>query len=79
MSNRKIVDAGLKPDFQKGAIGTAEQAAEKLKFGTSGAKALTEKKGLIAALKRCATSKSVFFRKLQSQGSPTAVALPFLL
>jgi hypothetical protein len=41
-----------------------KQFAEKLKFGTSGAKALTEKKGLIAALKRCATSKSGFFRKL---------------
>jgi hypothetical protein len=29
-----------------------------------GAKGLTEKKGLIAALKRCAASKSGFFRKL---------------
>jgi hypothetical protein len=36
----------------------------KTQFGTSGAKALIEKKGLIAALKRCATSKSGFFRKL---------------
>jgi hypothetical protein len=49
--------------FENWHASAAKQFAEKFKFGTSGAKALTEKKGLIAALKRCATSKSGFFRK----------------
>jgi hypothetical protein len=38
----------------------AKQFAEKLGLGTSGAKALTENKELIAALKRCATQNQSF-------------------
>jgi len=39
-----------------------EQIAERL----SGAKGLTEKKGFIAALKRCATQITEFFGKLRN-------------
>jgi hypothetical protein len=41
-----------------------EQIAEKLHPGTSGAKALTETKGFIAALKTLRHPKSEFFSKL---------------
>jgi hypothetical protein len=37
-----------------------EQFAEKLGLGTSGAKAQTEKEGIIAASKRCATQNQSF-------------------
>jgi hypothetical protein len=42
----------------------AKQSAEKLHPGTSGAKALTETKGFIAALKTLRHPKSEFFSKL---------------
>src|SRR5208337_930339 len=40
--------------------GTTEQAAEKVPFVTSGAKARGDKKAVIAALKRCATQNQSF-------------------
>jgi hypothetical protein len=55
-------------DGQRNAVGAdifrAEQIAEKLHPGTSGAKALTETKGFIAALKTLRHPKSEFFSKL---------------
>ena len=44
--------------------GMVEQAAEKVSFGTTGAKALTEKETFIAALKTLRHPKSEFFSKL---------------
>jgi len=45
-------------------IGTAEQAAEKVSFVASGAKARGDKETVIAALKRCATQNPEFFSSL---------------
>jgi hypothetical protein len=46
--------------FEKRAPSAAKEVAEKVTRATSGAKAQTERKRLIAALKRCATQKRSF-------------------
>jgi hypothetical protein len=70
LPHRELGPQGLKPAFLASASATAEQAAEKVLLVdslTSAAKAGTENKPVIAAIKRCATQNQCntgFFRSL---------------
>jgi hypothetical protein len=55
------VPQGLEPALSFGGLnGTAEEAAEKVVWVTSAAEAADGNRGLIVALKRCATQNQTF-------------------
>jgi len=70
---------GLKPAFLAAPSGTAEEAAEKVESATSAAKAADGDKGLIAALKRCATQKLIFSAACKAVPYPKPFMRPVLV
>jgi hypothetical protein len=54
-----------------------DEVAEKVNSDCSGAQALTEKKGFIAAYKRCATQKRLFPQPLELVAFPKMFGMEF--
>jgi hypothetical protein len=68
----------LKSAFLEALSGTGEEAAEKVESATSAAKAADGDKGLIAALKRCATQKLNFSAACEAVPYPKPFMRPVL-